>query len=156
MPALLAAEDGRGGSHGGIDWFSIARAVLAAPTRGRINGLSTIEQQLARVLFPRRPGKLFENKLFELRLALGLARSLPKRTIWTAYLELAHYGKELDGYVGARAEFCSAGKRIDPHAACCIVACLKYPRSIESRDRWSKLHEQRVRYIKRRIEPHLG
>jgi penicillin-binding protein 1C len=52
--ALLAAEDKRFFSHGGVDWIAISRAAWDNARSGRIvSGASTIHQQLIKNTTPR-------------------------------------------------------------------------------------------------------
>ena len=78
IKALLAAEDHRGSTHTGIDWISICRGMLHLPYTGRVRGISTVEQQYARVVFKRR-GNLLLNKLTEIVIANRVARRVQKR-----------------------------------------------------------------------------
>ena len=150
--ALLAAEDGRGQRHLGTDWLSILRAVALAPVRGRIEGLSTIEHQLARTIFPRGGDHLLRDKFDEIVLAERLARRLPKATIWGAYLELAYYGADLRGYTKIRAIFVKPDAILDLDSACRIAACLKYPRPNRDRVKWRARHGRRTAFIREQVE----
>jgi membrane peptidoglycan carboxypeptidase len=145
--ALLTAEDRRGMQHDGIDWISVLRAIAYAPAKGRIEGLSTIEQQLARTIFPRRNRQLLWCKLFELRVARSLKQQMPKPDIWAAYLELAYYGAGLHRYGDVRAVFLKPAQPLTVRSASCIVACLKYPRPHHCGERWLLRHRQRTNYI---------
>ena len=64
---LLAAEDRRGHLHHGVDFLSIGRS-LFKPINGRVlRGVSTVEQQLGRTIYPR-SGGVIRSRLCELRL----------------------------------------------------------------------------------------
>ena len=94
---VLAAEDHRFRMHPGVDPIGVGRAALRNLQAGRVReGGSTITQQLARALAPRRPG-LF-GKLGEAVLALRIEGHLDKDAVLAAYLSRVWYG---NGAVGA-------------------------------------------------------
>lgn len=142
--ALLVAEDHRGRRHLGIDGISIARAILVAPCVGRICAVSTIEQQVVRVVHPR-ARRDWQTKLEELFLARALAKACSKETIWAAYLQVAYYGAAGD-YAKTRAAFAPSDAQLTPRTASQIVACLKYPlRSVY--DTTGLLHAARAAHV---------
>lgn len=147
IAALLAAEDHRAHDHGGIDGRSIARSAYRAMQGTKFGGVSTIEQQLARTIYPRRGRNLFLAKVQELILSLRIAKRRPKYAIWCAYLMLAYYGTGLDGYKAARAQFCRSGGAVTRRQAASIVSCLKYPRPQVPSARWKSRHRVRVEYV---------
>src|SRR3990172_2073007 len=90
--AILAVEDARFYSHGGVDPMGIARAIYQNFRRGRIvEGGSTITQQLAKVLFLT-PDKSLDRKLKEAFLALELERRYSKDRILEMYLNQIYFG----------------------------------------------------------------
>ena len=116
-----------------------------------MRGLSTIEQQLARVIVPRRTGQLLRSKMVELYIARRLASEVKKVDIWAAYLQTAYYGGGLQGYCSVRGAFQESCEPLRFRNACQIVACLKYPRPIEDRENWIVRHARRTSYIERRL-----
>lgn len=152
IPALLSAEDHRGARHNGIDLTSIARAVLTSLKRLnlRMSGISTIEQQLVRIIFPRSGRNLVFAKIDELIISYRLSKSLPKIAIWAAYLNCAYYGTDMLGYDQAKKFFCSSGNLTENRAAQ-IVSCLKYPKPRNPSDHWKKRHRDRVKYTRKRL-----
>ena len=149
LSALLAAEDHRGASHSGIDYLSLARVAVGFIFGGGFRGLSTIEQQYAR-LVERRHGNLFLCKIRELVWARRLSRHLSKEQIWCGYLWRAYFGAHLLGYAAAREFFSPGASALTPAAAAAIVACLKYPRPKMPSSAWDFRHKQRVAYVLRR------
>jgi membrane peptidoglycan carboxypeptidase len=123
--SLIAAEDHRAREHDGVDWLSIARAVVLAPCERGVRGVSTIEQQLVRTLIPR-TRRHIKAKLKELLLARQLARAHTKEELWSAYLHAAYYGPR-HSYETVRALFCRPSSQLTADAASQIVALLKYP-----------------------------
>jgi penicillin-binding protein 1A len=98
--AILAIEDRRFYSHGGIDPIRIVGAAVNDLRKYRAEqGGSTITQQLAR-LSMLTPGKTFRRKLQELMLAPRLERTFTKDEILELYLNKAYFG---DGLYGVEA-----------------------------------------------------
>ena len=149
--ALLAAEDHRGINHRGVDWFSIARAIYRFPETKGINGISTIEQQLVRTIFPRRGVPRWIRKGPECALAVHIAIQLPKTTIWAAYLHCAYYGRDFPTYGQIRGKFADRNASIDVVTAARIVSCLKYPTPHRNHPSWVFVHARRTKYVLRRL-----
>jgi len=105
--ALLATEDARFYDHAGIDPF----ATVAIPFYMLIHkkrGSSTITQQLAKNLFPRKSESFFTlpfMKLKEWVLAVKLERNLTKNEIITLYLNTVPYGDNVYGIRNASLTF---------------------------------------------------
>mgnify|MGYP001198834705 CR=1 FL=1 len=88
--ALIATEDVRFRDHSGIDGRSLLRAIVGAATGKKSSGgASTITQQLAKMLFTKRPssgiGRVMQ-KLKEWVIAAQLERRYTKDEIITMYL----------------------------------------------------------------------
>ena len=149
--ALLAAEDHRGLKHQGIDWFSIGRAIYRVPEMKGFKGISTIEQQLVRTIFPRRGVPRWRRKGRECALAVHVAKTLPKTTIWAAYLHCAYYGRDYPTYAHIRRKFIQREASIDVVAAARIVSCLKYPSPHRDDHAWLFVHARRTKYVLRRL-----
>jgi len=93
---VVAIEDKRFWSHGGVDLIAVLRASLSAVRSGRIvSGASTITMQTARLLEPRQ--RNIFSKLIEMLRAFQLERRLSKHEILELYLTLAPYGGNLEG-----------------------------------------------------------
>lgn len=102
--ALLATEDHRFYSpfDPGIDPLAVGRVILGRLTGHRDQGGSTIEQQLAKMLYtPGQSGLLVE--IEQLALAVKLDLAYRKARILAMYSETAYYG---DGYYGLAAASC--------------------------------------------------
>lgn len=90
--AVLAAEDDGFYEHHGIDFTSIARAILVdIRARAKVQGASTITQQLARTAFLTQK-KLWSRKLQEVLWAIQIERKYSKDEIFEAYLNLVNFG----------------------------------------------------------------
>ena len=89
--ATVAAEDRRFFTHAGVDLKAVARALWQNTRSGRtVSGASTITQQLARALTPRRKSAL--GKLKEMLSALRLEGGHSKDEILEGYLNSVSYG----------------------------------------------------------------
>lgn len=98
--ALVAAEDGTFYRHRGVNWRAVARALWTDIRRmRRVQGGSTITQQLAKMMFTTRK-KTFGRKVFELFCAWRLESKFTKDQILLMYLNFAYFGH---GCFGAEA-----------------------------------------------------
>lgn len=101
VAATLAVEDHRFPYHPGVDPIAMIRAAAANLRHGaRVEGGSTITQQVAKLLLTRRtPGRRrgVVAKLSEAVLALRLEHRFSKREIVAMYLNLASYGNQIAG-----------------------------------------------------------
>lgn len=94
VDALIAVEDRRFYTHGGIDVRGVARAFLANLRAGSIvQGGSTLTQQLIRSKFLTNRRSL-RRKLDEAVMALALERRFDKETIFEAYLNEVYMGQD--------------------------------------------------------------
>lgn len=95
IDALVATEDERFYDHSGIDAEALGRAIWGVVTGRRQGGGSTITQQLAKNLFPRKGRSIFSillDKLKENILAVKIEKNLTKEEILTAYLNTVPFG----------------------------------------------------------------
>lgn len=100
VPALLAAEDKRFRWHPGVDPLAIARSVgQFIWSHQVVSGGSTLTQQLARNVVPRRRSVV--GKLREMALALRIEASLSKDRILEEYLNRIPFGPALRGVESA-------------------------------------------------------
>ena len=131
LKLLLAYEDRRFYSHGGVDPFALGRAALQLVTRGHIvSGGSTITMQLARLMEPRRERSVYA-KLRQMVRALEIERQLNKDQILDLYLALAPFGGNLEGVRAASiAYFGKEPKRLSSAESALLVAL---PQSPETR-----------------------
>ena len=98
--AMLAAEDKRFFSHGGVDWLAAGRAAVTSARSGRkTSGASTISQQLIKLSVPR--PRTFRTKVIEMATALRLEQIWSKEDILAAYLNRLDFGNLNFGIVEA-------------------------------------------------------
>src|SRR3954463_8307744 len=150
LKLLLAYEDRRFWSHGGVDPLALGRAALQLVTRGHIvSGGSTITMQLARLIEPRRERSVYA-KLRQMVRAVQIERQLSKDEILDLYLALAPFGGNLEGIRAASiAYFGKEPKRLSLAEAALLVAL---PQSPERRrlDRYPEAaHAARDRVLAR-------
>ncbi|MED5018834.1 PBP1A family penicillin-binding protein [Paenibacillus chibensis] len=95
--AFIATEDKRFKEHSGVDLWSIGRAAVKdVIARSKVEGGSTITQQLAKNIFLTRD-KTFFRKATEVSIALALDRHLNKDEIITMYLNRIPFGGQIYG-----------------------------------------------------------
>src|SRR3954462_12549315 len=91
--ATVAIEDERFYHHGGVDYESIVRAALRDITSGKkLQGGSTITQQLVRNLYIRSPQRDLKRKIREAKMASELEKTHSKQWILKEYLNDVPYG----------------------------------------------------------------
>jgi penicillin-binding protein 1A len=124
--ALLATEDARFYEHSGIDGRAVLRAVLLL---GKEGGGSTITQQLAKNLFPRRNPNIFTLPFIKLKewvLAVKLETNLTKNEIITLYLNTVPFGDNVYGIKNASLTFFSkTPDKLNIDEAAVLIGMLK-------------------------------
>ncbi len=126
--ALIPTEDVRFYKHSGIDPRGTVRAFSRL---GRDGGASTISQQLAKLLFHKKPkttiGRLIQ-KVKEWVIALELERAYTKKEILTMYLNQADFGHNIYGiHSAAKTYFNKPPKELTVPEAALLVGLLKGP-----------------------------
>jgi penicillin-binding protein 1A len=125
--AILAAEDERFFSHGGVDYFSVLRAALSNVSTGSQQGAGTITMQVARNFFLTRE-KTLTRKLREVLLAWKIEANLSKDEILELYLNQIFLGQRAYGF-GAAAQiyFGKPLKDVTPAEAAMLAGLPKAP-----------------------------
>ena len=98
--AVLAAEDARFYTHGGVDYKGMVRASLANLTRVKSQGASTITMQVARNVYLSSE-RTFTRKIYEVLLTFKLERALSKDQIFEIYLNQIYLGNRAYGFAAA-------------------------------------------------------
>jgi penicillin-binding protein 1A len=102
LNAFLSAEDDNFYNHKGVDYFGLARAMLANLKAGRVvQGGSTITQQVAKSLLLSRE-KTIARKMRDFLLAIKIEEKFTKEEILYLYLNQVYLG---GGYYGIRTAF---------------------------------------------------
>jgi penicillin-binding protein 1A len=136
VQALLATEDRRFFAHWGVDTRRLCSAAWES-LNGDVQGASTLTQQLARNLFPKRIGneRSVLRKLRELTLALKIERAYSKDEILALYLNHVHFPYRVTGVeMAARTYFGKSAASLDLHEAALLVAMLKGPKRYDPLD----------------------
>ncbi len=124
---LISGEDHRFKYHLGFDIIAMFRALRNRIFYKKIEGASTIEQQLVRVL-TNDFEKSLRRKIKEIFLATTLRYIIPRNLIPIFYLEVAYYGTNM---VGLKAVFnklnIPMSDNLSDEKAAEIIARIKYP-----------------------------
>ncbi len=129
MPmAVIAAEDTRFLSHGGVSLLSIARAALENRRAGAIRqGGSTITQQLARNMFLSHE-RTMERKLRETIIAFRLEHEFSKEQILEKYLNEIYFGRGAWGVeTASRVYFGKSAKALSLGEAAMLTGLIPSP-----------------------------
>ena len=98
--AVLAIEDSRFYSHGGVDYKGMVRAALANLGRIKSQGASTITMQVARNVYLSKE-KTFSRKIYEILLTFKLEHMLSKDQILEIYMNQIFLGNRAYGFAAA-------------------------------------------------------
>jgi len=142
--SLVAGEDHRFFYHKGFDIISFFRAFIKTMFFRKIEGGSTIEQQLVRTITGDRRMSL-KRKIKEIFLATMLERIINKREIIDIYLINAYFGWRMSGIHEASKKLNFKLKNLTLLQACLIIARLKYPESkYSSKEELKKINNRAV------------
>jgi penicillin-binding protein 1A len=98
--AVLAIEDARFFSHGGVDYLGVIRAGLANVGRAKAQGASTITMQVARNVYLSAE-KSYTRKIYEILLTFKLEHLLTKDQILEIYMNQIFLGNRAYGFAAA-------------------------------------------------------
>lgn len=125
--ALLAIEDYRFRDHIGIDPYRILGAVFKNITSGKVEGASTITQQLAKNLFLYKD-QTYTRKVNEWAVALQIERLYTKDQILEMYMNYVFLGAGAYGFeAGSRTYFGKSLKDLNLEEAALLAAIPKSP-----------------------------
>ena len=125
--AVLAIEDARFFSHGGVDYLGVIRAGLANVGRGKAQGASTITMQVARNVYLSAE-KTYTRKIYEILLTFKLEHLLTKDQILEIYMNQIFLGNRAYGFAAASdAYFGKALKDISIAEAAMLAGLPKAP-----------------------------
>jgi penicillin-binding protein 1A len=129
--AVISIEDRRFYQHGGLDLRAIGRAAWHDALGRRIEGGSTITQQLARGIYLT-PERSLKRKVQEAALAFWLELRLSKKEILARYLNTAYFG---DGAYGAdaaaRRYFGKSAQQLSLSEAAMLAGLIRAPSQLE-------------------------
>jgi penicillin-binding protein 1A len=125
--ALIAIEDNRFYDHIGIDPYRIMGVAIKNLTGGRLEGGSTITQQLAKNLFLYKD-QTYTRKVNEWAVALQIERFYTKRQILEMYMNYVFLGAGAYGFeAGAQTYFGKPLKELNLEEAALLAAVPKSP-----------------------------
>ena len=126
--AVLAAEDSAFYQHGGIRIGSILRALWTdVVERGKVQGASTITQQLARNLFLSHE-KSVTRKAKEIIIAMRLEKLFPKDKILELYLNTINFGHGAWGVeTAAHTYFAKSARELDLAESAILAGLIANP-----------------------------
>jgi penicillin-binding protein 1A len=154
IDAVIAAEDARFFEHSGFDFRAIARAALAnLQSRSVVQGGSTITQQYVKNTYFREPGRTFERKARELRLAVAVERRLSKREILERYLNTVYFGDGAFGIkVAAHIYFGHGLHSLSAADAALLAAMIRAPSLYDPRAHPQRAFQRRNYVLERMTE----
>lgn len=129
--ALVATEDSRFFNHRGIDVIGLARVLFRTLLTWdkRQGGGSTLSQQLAKNLYPRKYNSWWMMpavKVREMLIARRLEKVYDKSALLNLYLNTVPFGDDIYGIeVASRRYFSKPAVRLDVHEAALLVGMLK-------------------------------
>jgi penicillin-binding protein 1A len=139
LNALIATEDVRFFDHSGVDYRSLGRVFIKTllMQNESSGGGSTITQQLAKNLYPRKDYLMFSmivNKVREVVIARRIENLYTKEQIIALYLNTIPFGDNTYGIQAAAQRFFSTtAKDIKPQDAAVLVGMLKATHSYNPR-----------------------
>ncbi|MBI2080225.1 MAG: PBP1A family penicillin-binding protein [candidate division NC10 bacterium] len=155
--AILAVEDRRFLSHGGLDFRAIARAAWVNLRHGELlQGGSTVTQQLAKTLYLT-PHRTFWRKVREAVLALLLELKYPKEAILESYLNAVYFGQwggvPIRGVEEASRFYYGVGvERVTLPQAALLAALIRGPNLYSPFRDPERAHERRALVLRRMRE----
>lgn len=142
--ALLAIEDVRYYEHIGVDPYRIVGVVFRNVTSGRLEGASTITQQLAKNLFLYKDQTIWR-KVNEWMVALQIERFYTKRQILEMYMNYVFLGAGSYGFeAGSRTYFGKSLKDLSLEEAALLAAIPKSPEYSPMRNRQRALERRNL------------
>lgn len=152
---LISGEDHRFYYHIGFDFIAIIRAVRNRIFYKKVEGASTIEQQLVRVLtndFDR----TFKRKIQEILLSTTVSSIIPKKSIPKIYLNVAYYGAGMNGLNQTYSKLGIFDRETIPiEQAAEIVSRIKYPQPSSPNQKRLQQIEIRKQHLIKLYNNHL-
>ncbi|PXW64942.1 monofunctional biosynthetic peptidoglycan transglycosylase [Chelatococcus asaccharovorans] len=125
--AVIAAEDARFCSHGGVDWVALNDVLDDAGDEGPARGASTITMQTVKNVFLW-PGRSYIRKGLEIPLSLMADVVWGKPRTMEIYLNVAEWGEGIFGAeAAAQRAFGKTAKQLSRREAALLAAALPNP-----------------------------
>ncbi len=142
---LILLEDRRYLQHKGYDITGILRAISSIIFSRKIQGASTIEQQLIRVITGNYQ-KTIKRKIQEISLAYLLSKEKNKAEIARCYIYIAYYGSNLNGYKQSSKALFNNENTPTLFEKSSLIARLRYPEPSTNNSRILKKINNRAAY----------
>ena len=128
IASLLAREDTRFFSHGGVDPMGLARAVVRT-AQGKQQGGSTLTQQLARNSFDELgQRKSIDRKLLEVFVSRRIEKAYSKEQILEHYMNRIYFGSGVYGIeMASKAYFGKSASQLTLSEAAMIAGIIRAP-----------------------------
>jgi penicillin-binding protein 2A len=151
--AVIATEDKRFYSHSGVDFRSVLRAIYKdVMAKGKVEGGSTITQQLAKNLFLSND-KSWLRKTKEVMIALYLEREFTKDEILEMYLNVIYLGQGQYGVEAASNKFFyKSVEELTLDEAALLAGIANAPNAYSPIDHPQKAKDRRNLVLKRMYE----
>ena len=150
--AVLAIEDARFFSHGGVDYLGVIRAGIANLGRSRSQGASTITMQVARNVYLSNE-KTYTRKIYELLLTFKLESSLTKEQILEVYMNQIFLGNRAYGFAAAaETYFGKPLQAISIAEAAMLAGIPKFPSTANPVANYTRAKRRQLYIIDRMLE----
>jgi monofunctional biosynthetic peptidoglycan transglycosylase len=125
---VIAGEDGRYCTHGGVDWRELQLVIDVYAEDGDARGASTVPMQVAKNLFLW-PGRQVIRKVLEVPLALYTSAIWSKTRMMEIYLNIAEWGPngEFGIEAAARRAFNKSARDLSAEEAALLTGALPNP-----------------------------
>jgi len=154
IKALLAREDARFHSHGGIDYKGVLRAALRnLKDRRVVQGASTLTMQLARNSYPDLDDRSLHRKLVEMMLARRIEKACTKDQIIEHYVNRIFYGPGIYGVQRAsQVYFGKHASQLNLSEAAMIAGIIRSPVRFSPFRNYEGALKERDDVLKRMVE----
>lgn len=123
---LISGEDHRFFYHPGFDVIAMCRAIYRRFFNGVIEGASTIDQQIVRILTGKYE-RTFKRKMKEIMLATLVTNIIPRAELPGFYIKIGYFGWRMNNFKEACTRLSINPSKITKIEAANIIARLKYP-----------------------------
>jgi penicillin-binding protein 1A len=150
--AVLAIEDARFFSHGGVDYIGVLRAAFANLGKLKSQGASTITMQVAKNVYLSNE-KTYTRKIYEILLTFKLEHALTKEQILEVYMNQIYLGNRAYGFSAASdAYFGKPLKSISIAEAAMLAGVPKFPSTANPIANYTRAKRRQMYIIDRMLE----
>jgi penicillin-binding protein 1A len=150
--AVLAIEDARFFSHGGVDYVGVLRAGLANLGKLKSQGASTITMQVAKNVYLSNE-KTFTRKIYEILLTFKLEHALTKEQILEVYMNQIYLGNRSYGFAAASEVYYGKPlKSISIAEAAMLAGVPKFPSTANPVTNYARAKRRQMYIIDRMVE----